>query len=78
MYAFMSTALAAQPASYAADAYPTTSALNGGSSPARRTECLLSSDCAMRAFAYEVGKAKPPERGDFRPLRVAAAAVLAT
>ena len=62
MYAFMSTALAAQPASYAADAYPTTSALNGMIQPGTPDGVPPEFDCAMRAFAYEVGKAKLPER----------------
>ena len=66
MYAFMSTTLAAQPASYAADAYPT--ALNGMIQPGTPDGVPADFDCAMRAFAYEVGKAKLPERGDFRSL----------
>ena len=63
----MSTALA-EPASYAADAYPTTSALNGMIQPGTPDGVPPEFDCAMRAFAYEVGKAKLPERGDFRSL----------
>ena len=66
MYVLLSTALAAQPTSYAADAYPT--ALNGMIQPGTPDGVPPEFDCAMRAFAYEVGKAKLPERGDFRSL----------
>ena len=68
MYVLLSTALAAKPTSYAADAYPTTSALNGMIQPGTPDGVPPEFDCAMRAFAYEVGKAKLPERGDFRSL----------
>ena len=64
----LTSAVAAQPTSYAADAYPTTSALNGMIQPGTPDGVPPEFDCAMRAFAYEVGKAKLPERGDFRSL----------
>ena len=52
MYVLLSTALAAQPASYAADAYPT--ALNGMIQPGTPDGVPPEFDCAMRESAYEV------------------------